>query len=130
MMPMMLFQHTLAPARIVAPPGLEFETEFLKCFADSVVRQKKPKFLCGSLVLCKLEGELGSIEGVVVECIGSSVTVLDTSNQVRTFEDASVKEVKASFDVVSQDRNGRTVRCERMRACVFFGGKFWRLCDE
>jgi hypothetical protein len=88
-----------------------------------------PKFKAKSLVECKREGE-GSIKGVVVECNGSSVTVLDTFNQVRTFEDASVNEVKASFVVVSQDRNGRTVRCERMHACVFFGGKFWRLCDE
>jgi hypothetical protein len=82
-----------------------------------------PKFKAKSLVECKREGE-GSIKGVVVECNGSSVTVLDTFNQVRTFEDASVNEVKASFVVVSQDKNGRTVRCSACMHACFLAGNF------
>jgi hypothetical protein len=69
-----------------------------------------PKFKAKSLVECQREGNSASVKGVVVECSGSSVTVLDASNQVKTFEDSSVSEIKSSFVVVAQDRNGRTVR--------------------
>ena len=69
-----------------------------------------PKFKAKSLVECKREGELGSIKGVVVECNGSSVTVLDDKNNVVTVSEDKVKDVVSSFAVVAKDRNGRAVR--------------------
>ena len=64
-----------------------------------------------------------------MECSGSSVIVLDASNQVKTFEDSSVSEIKTSFVVVAQDRNGRTVRCSAVHACACMR-VFWRSRDE
>ncbi len=52
------------------------------------------------------------MRGVVIECNGSSIAVLDAKeNVVTSFSDDKVTEVTSSFNVVTQDNNGRTVRC-------------------
>ncbi len=69
----------------------------------------RPKFKSKALVEWRLETGFPS-KGVVIECSGGSVTVLDAYNQATTHHVDKVSEVKTSFNV-AQDRNGRTVRC-------------------
>jgi hypothetical protein len=68
-----------------------------------------PKFKSKTLVDCQHDS-FHSIRGVVIECSGSSVTVLTSSNHVKTYSDDNVSEAKTSFAVVAQDKNGRSVR--------------------
>ena len=69
-----------------------------------------PKFKSKALVECQLDSGFPK-KGVVIECSGGSVTVLDVSNLATTHHVDKVSEVKTSFGVAAQDRNGRTVRC-------------------
>ena len=69
-----------------------------------------PKLKSKALVECQLDAAF-PMKGVVIECSGSSVTVLDVSNHATTHHVDKVSEVKTSFAVAAQDRNGRTVRC-------------------
>jgi hypothetical protein len=69
-----------------------------------------PKFKAKSLVEFMRDNNVYPIRGVVVECNGSSVTVLDDKNNVVTVSEDKVKDVVSSFAVVAKDRNGRAVR--------------------
>ena len=76
-----------------------------------------PKFKSKTLVVCD-QDSARPVRGVVIECNGSSIVVLDAKeNAAITFSDDKVTEVKSSFAVVTQDCNGRTVRCRALTSC-------------
>lgn len=68
-----------------------------------------PKFKTKTLVECQSDSAPPT-RGVVIECQGSSVTVLTASNVVITYDVAKVSEVKSSITSAARDCHGRPIR--------------------